>query len=84
MLVYFGTEKYAPVAQPDRVFGYEPKGQGFESLLARHEKSTCFKQVLFSTKSVLADGMNPSSKDEILLRRDKRTDLISSALSRFH
>ena len=27
-----------PVAQPDRVFGYEPKGQGFESLTARHNK----------------------------------------------
>ncbi len=25
----------APVAQLDRVFGYEPKGRGFESLLAR-------------------------------------------------
>ena len=24
----------APVAQLDRVFGYEPKGRGFESLLA--------------------------------------------------
>ena len=27
--------KYVPVAQLDRVFGYEPKGQGFESLQAR-------------------------------------------------
>ena len=27
--------KYAPVAQLDRVFGYEPKGRGFESLQAR-------------------------------------------------
>ena len=27
---------YAPVAQLDRVFGYEPKGQGFESLRAHH------------------------------------------------
>ncbi len=26
----------APVAQLDRVFGYEPKGQGFESLRAHH------------------------------------------------
>lgn len=25
---------HAPVAQLDRVFGYEPKGRGFESLLA--------------------------------------------------
>ena len=41
---------YAPVAQLDRVFGYEPKGQGFESLAARHGKSTCILQVLFLTK----------------------------------
>ena len=27
---------YAFVAQLDRVFGYEPKGQGFESLRAHH------------------------------------------------
>ena len=31
------TTAYVPVAQPDRVFGYEPKGQGFESLQARHK-----------------------------------------------
>ena len=29
-----------PVAQPDRVFGYEPKGQGFESLQARQRKAS--------------------------------------------
>ena len=29
----------APVAQLDRVTGYEPVGQGFESLPARQEKS---------------------------------------------
>ena len=33
-----GTNKNAPLAQPDRVFGYEPKGQGFESLTARQNK----------------------------------------------
>lgn len=26
----------APVAQPDRAFGFEPKGRGFESLRAHH------------------------------------------------
>ncbi len=26
------AEQYAAVAQLDRVFGYEPKGRGFESL----------------------------------------------------
>ena len=30
------NETYALVAQLDRVFGYEPKGRGFESLRARH------------------------------------------------
>ena len=30
---------YAPVAQLDRVSGYEPEGQGFESLPARHSKT---------------------------------------------
>mgnify|MGYP006983601660 FL=1 len=30
---------YVLIAQLDRVFGYEPKGQGFESLAARQVKS---------------------------------------------
>ena len=34
----FGKELHVPVAQPDRVFGYEPKGRGFESLRARHNR----------------------------------------------
>ena len=29
---------YVPLAQLDRVFGYEPKGRGFESLKARQTK----------------------------------------------
>lgn len=33
MLVYISV-KFAPVAQLDRVTGYEPVGRGFESLLA--------------------------------------------------
>ena len=32
--------KYALVAQLDRVFGYEPKGQGFESLQACQKKTS--------------------------------------------
>ena len=27
-----------PLAQLDRVFGYEPKGRGFESLMARQKE----------------------------------------------
>ena len=38
--------KNAPVAQLDRVNGYEPLGQGFESLQARHKKER-FYNVLF-------------------------------------
>ena len=36
MIIYMGTQEivYAPLAQLDRVFGYEPKGRGFESLTA--------------------------------------------------
>lgn len=30
---------YAPVAQLDRVSGYEPEGRGFESLLACQQKT---------------------------------------------
>ena len=30
---------YVLVAQLDRVFGYEPKGQGFESLQARQTRA---------------------------------------------
>ena len=38
MVLYSGSKNcYAPVAQLDRVFGYEPKGRGFESLPACHE-----------------------------------------------
>ena len=38
----------ALVAQPDRVFGYEPKGRGFESLLTRQEKPSCTRKAVFS------------------------------------
>ena len=36
----------APLAQLDRVFGYEPKGRGFESLTACQKKHLLL-QVLF-------------------------------------
>ena len=46
MLSFFSTKARetsfianALLAQPDRVFGYEPKGQGFESLAARQVQS---------------------------------------------
>ena len=41
ILEHIADVRYAPVAQLDRVTGYEPVGQGFESLPAR-QKSTIF------------------------------------------
>ena len=38
MIIYIGKKANALLAQLDRVFGYEPKGQGFESLAARHKE----------------------------------------------
>ena len=38
---------YALVAQLDRVTGYEPVGQGFESLAAHHNKSLIFNGLFF-------------------------------------
>ena len=51
--------EYALLAQLDRVFGYEPKGQGFESLAARHEKEVISKKLLLFYFVVQRD-----SKDE--------------------
>ena len=39
---------YAPVAQPDRVTGYEPVGQGFESLPARDNCMAVGEEFKFS------------------------------------
>ena len=38
---------YAPVAQLDRVFGYEPKGRGFESLSAYQKTVQAFACTVF-------------------------------------
>ena len=37
ILVYNFALFHAPVAQMDRVLGYEPRGREFESLRARHK-----------------------------------------------
>ena len=73
---------FAALAQLDRVFGYEPKGRGFESLTPCHEKdSRLYNLESFSTKSAVG-GINPHSwmkslRDEILLRKIRDTaDLI--------
>ena len=43
----YNQSVYAPVAQLDRVFGYEPKGRGFESRPAYHQKKQAFLSLLF-------------------------------------
>ena len=46
MLIYLGAlERYAPIAQLDRVTDYESVGRGFESLSA-YQKTTQFRKVL--------------------------------------
>ena len=63
MIIYFGNRnliRFALLAQLDRVFGYEPKGQGFESLTARQEK----EQIPFGVCSFLFAVFRRDSKDE--------------------
>ena len=49
---------YALVAQLDRVTGYEPVGQGFESLPARQRKDEAFGFRLFGFYSKIS-GLEP-------------------------
>ena len=56
------TTAYALVAQPDRVFGYEPKGRGFESLPARQKKrlvstSRFFNEIRLTASEILLRNM---------------------------
>ena len=44
----FFHRQYAAVAQLDRVFGYEPKGRGFESLQPYQSKRTAMWQSFYS------------------------------------
>ena len=50
------TKRYAPVAQLDRVFGYEPKGRGFESLPACQKKTIAEAIVFFNDIRSLWNG----------------------------
>ena len=67
--------------------GHEILPPGFKSLTLRQKRNSLCppdKGCFFSTKSVLTDGINPSSMDEITLwwnptSLGERTDLISSA-----
>ena len=48
VLVSKNNIMFALLAQLDRVFGYEPKGRGFESLIARHNVGAKFALLRFS------------------------------------
>ena len=61
-----GTNKNAPLAQPDRVFGYEPKGQGFESLTARQNKRERIHPLSFVLLVCLNDSEPPHTRKSVL------------------
>ncbi len=44
--------RYAPVAQLDRVLGYEPRGREFESLQARHYLNNIMQLRAFPIRAV--------------------------------
>ena len=54
MILYTSSQETAlqnaPVAQLDRVFGYEPKGRGFESLPAY--QNTSVRTIVYITNMV--------------------------------
>ena len=52
---------YAPLAQLDRVFGYEPKGRGFESLTACQKRGRC-KSICLFFDSPLEKGFEVAKK----------------------
>ena len=52
-------KSYALVAQLDRVTGYEPVGQGFESLPARQRKDETFGFRLFGFYGKVQRDSNP-------------------------
>ena len=60
---------YAPVAQLDRVSGYEPEGQGFESLPARHKKKYSISYTSFYYVLKKLWDSNPLAEAEHNLKR---------------
>ena len=67
MLIYKSClrDQHAAVAQLDRVFDYESKGRGFESLQPYQNKSTCYAGALIFFKTAMlrapATQAEPSS-----------------------
>ena len=60
--LYSGSQEaaYALVAQLDRVFGYEPKGRGFESLPARQD--TVFRNDIVSENRIFLFSIMRATK----------------------
>ena len=58
------ASKNALLAQLDRVFGYEPKGQGFESLAAHHRNGVPVGMpfLFFGKKSFLCAARDSNPK----------------------
>ena len=63
-------ERHAALAQLDRVFGYEPKGRGFESLTPCQKKAHLFTDVLFSV--IFACGKFYAQVRDMSFGRDMR------------
>ena len=90
----FRQRCYAPVAQLDRVFGYEPKGRGFESLQAyQSRKIPLLSQGdFFSTQwhlrlafgepqTLIASALFPlRTSSAILLRKTGKSARVCSSL----
>ena len=68
---------YAAVAQLDRVFGYEPKGRGFESLQPYHKKRsfliemTAFLHFFEQFISIKNDRLRPLGRFNFSSTRSK-------------
>ena len=60
------NENHAPVAQLDRVSGYEPEGREFESLRARHATIKSHPSVAFSLSSPSRRGSNDRVRQNCL------------------
>ena len=58
----------APVAQLDRVFGYEPKGRGFESLLAYQVKESFSRESGSFSNFLVAFGNFCVSENSTLIQ----------------
>ena len=69
---------YVPLAQPDRVFGYEPKGRGFESLKARQTKEDGIQRIPSSFVSRIFTRRTPDKFSQTKIYHNVRS--VSKAL----